>query len=267
VIFPDIPSWNGMWAWLADRLILCPSRHRIPCESERRWIDWEGGRFETWVQRTIVGREIELLVLKFSGTGGRAERSTNHPADCWSDLATEVWTVNPPGYGGSPGRASLAYTTAIAEAAWKAVDEVADGRPVLVTGNSLGSLPALYLAAHSPVAGLLLRNPVPLREVILARYGRLASMIARQVPSQLCPIRNAAQADAPAVIVTSGKDRMVPPSLQQKVISKYAGAAQVLRLVDADHADPPSDDELQEYVKLLNWLRKRVVENSAHNRR
>jgi pimeloyl-ACP methyl ester carboxylesterase len=206
---------------------------------------------------------VGLLVLKFPGTGGRAERSSSHPADCWSDLATEVWTVNPPGYGGSPGRASLGYTSAVAEAAWTAVHEAAAGRPVLVAGNSLGSLSAMYLAAHTRVAGLLLRNPVPLRDVILARHGRLASVIARQVPNHLCPIRNAAQAAAPAVIVSSGRDRVVPPTLQQKVISRYAGEARVLRLADADHADPPRDDEFEEYLKLLGWLRERIVARSA----
>jgi pimeloyl-ACP methyl ester carboxylesterase len=153
----------------------------------------------------------------------------------------------------------MAQKMAVAAAAWTAIRKAAAERPVVVTGNSLGSLSAVYLAAHFPVAGLLIRNPVPLRELILARYGWPASIIARQVPAKLCPVRNAALADAPAVFVSSGKDRVVPPALQQKVISKYAGEAQVLRLADADHADPPRNDELQEYAKLLTWLRQRVV--------
>lgn len=255
-----------MWSRFADRLILRPSRHPIDCESQRRWVDWAGGRFEAWIHPSP--READLLVLKFPGTGGRAERSSTHPADCWDDVAAEVWTVNPPGYGGSPGRASMAHKMAVAEAAWNAVQQAADGRPVVVTGNSLGSLPAIYLAARHPLAGLLLRNPVPLRELIRSRYGPRslwlgAALIARQVPQQLCPIRNAAQAAAPAVIVSSSKDRVVPPQLQQRVISQYGGEARVVHLREADHADPPSEDELPQYVQELDWLRQRVLASQS----
>jgi pimeloyl-ACP methyl ester carboxylesterase len=248
-----------MWAWLADRLVFCPSRDPIACESERRWIDWERGRFEAWVQRTNRGRDVDLLVLKFPGTGGRAERSSTHPADCWDDLGAEVWTVNPPGYGGSPGRPSMRTMAAVAEAAWQAVSQAARGCPIVVTGNSLGTLSALYLAAHVPIAGLLIRNPVPLRDLILHRHGKLASIIARRVPSQMCPIRNAAQATAPAVIVTSGKDRVVPPKVQQLVIGQYAGPHRIITLPQADHADPPDDEEFLEYAQQLAWLRQRAI--------
>jgi pimeloyl-ACP methyl ester carboxylesterase len=148
---------------------------------------------------------------------------------------------------------------AVAEAAWQAVGQSARGCPIVVTGNSLGTLSALYLAAHFPVAGLLMRNPVPLRDLILARHGRLASMIARQVPGQMCPIRNAARATAPAVIVSSGKDRVVPPPLQQRVIGQYAGEHRLVRLPHADHADPPNDDELQEYAQKLAWLLRQAI--------
>ncbi len=257
-----------MLARLADRLILRPTREEIPCESERRWIDWEGGRFEAWVQRTTDQRDLDLLVLKFPGTGGRAERSTSHPGDCWNDLAAEVWTVNPPGYGGSPGRASLTNKAAVAESALKTVQRAADGRPIVVTGNSLGCVSAMYLAARHSLDGLLLRNPVPLRDVIVTRFGPVsfwvgAALIARQVPNHLCTIQNASRAEAPAVIVSSGSDRIVPPALQQKIISEYRGECRILKLAEADHADLPSESEQEEYERMLLWLREQALGKQA----
>jgi hypothetical protein len=248
-----------MWSWLADRLILCPTRDRIATEARRRWIEWDRGRCEAWVHGADGDRPPDLVVLKFPGTAGRAERSTSHPADCWSDLSAEVWTVNPPGYGGSPGRASLRNSVLVARAAWNAATQAAHGGPVLVTGNSLGTLSALYLAAHVAVGGLLIRNPVPLRELILSRHGRLASGIVRQVPAELCPIRNAARSRAPAVFVSCGQDRVVPPVLQHQVIRAYAGPHRVVRLADADHADPPGDWEQREYIRQLAWLREQFT--------
>ncbi|MFG0260963.1 MAG: hypothetical protein ACF788_01030, partial [Novipirellula sp. JB048] len=37
----------------------------------------------------------ELLLLKFPGTAGRAERSSLFPADLMPDVRTHVWTWNP----------------------------------------------------------------------------------------------------------------------------------------------------------------------------
>ena len=247
-----------MLKWLTDRIVLRPTRHEIACQSERRWITWSGGQFEAWVQRTGQGRP-DLYVLKFPGTGGRAERSTSHPADCWDDLSIEIWTINPPGYGGSPGRASLRSKAAVAEAAWASISDAAEDRPVIVTGNSLGTIPATFLASRFPLGGLILRNPVPLRHVIRSRYGRLSSIIAWQVPNQLCALTNAGKSQAPAVIVSCGKDRIVPSHLQTQFISRYAGDSRVLLLTDADHSDPPDDQEMAEYETLLQWLRHQVL--------
>ena len=253
----------SIFSWLADRLILRPTRDHIACKSELRWIDWHSGRFEARVHRSQPEKELDLLVLKFPGTGGRAERSNDHPADCWADLAMEVWAINPPGYGSSPGRASMRHKTAIAEAAWNAVQQVAYGRPVLVTGNSLGSMSALYLAANFPVAGVLIRNPVPLKELILAQHGRMARIITRHIPAQLCPIQNAASAEAPAVFLSSSKDQVVPPNFHTQVIEAYDGDCSVLRLADADHADLLTEDEIPKYLQLLAWLRDQLLGASS----
>ncbi len=253
--------------WLTDRLILCPTRHPIDANGKTpRCVRWGGGQLEIWTQR--VGCEpsavAELYVLKFPGTAGRAERSTVHPADAWPGLAVELWTVNPPGYGGSSGTASLHHTAAVADAALEQLRAQAAGRPIAITGSSLGCVSALYLAARHAVAGSILRNPPPLREVMLARFGWWplkpgVQLLARQVPPELCAIRNAAAATAPAIFITARQDRVVPPSCQQQIADAYAGPKQTLYLAQADHHTPMSDEETEQYRQRLDWLRQQMM--------
>jgi pimeloyl-ACP methyl ester carboxylesterase len=140
----------------------------------------------------------------------------------------------------------------------------AAGRPIVITGSSLGCVSALYLAARHALAGLILRNPPPLREVMLARFGWWpltpgVQLLARQVPPELCAIRNAAAATAPAVFITARQDRVVPPSCQQHIADAYAGPKQVLYLAQADHHTPMSDEEMEQYGQRLDWLRQQMM--------
>ena len=259
-----------MFSRLADLFLLQPTRHAIdPQEKSRRRIDFAGGHLEVWAHvRTDTERQPDIFILKLPGMGGRAERSSEHPAEVWQDAHTEVWALNPPGYGGSSGRASVQHLASAALAAFDEMQRIAHGRPVLVTGNSLGAAVALHVAVERRVAGLILRNPPPLREVILERFGWWnlwlgASLIARQVPNDLDGISNAAKAQAPAVFVHSARDRVVPPHLQQRIIESYAGQKRVLLLADAGHADPIEEHRRDEYFELLHWLRDQAHAQTA----
>lgn len=260
-----------MLSRLADKLILQPSNHSIEAPHKlRELVEFSGGHLEIWRETNqpllpihAVDRiHPELFVLKFPGTGGRAERGTPHPAEVWDDLHAEVWTVNPPGYGGSSGPATIKSFPAMAEAAFEHVRRVADGRAVVVIGNSLGNLPALYVSATYQVDALLLRNPPPLHELIIGKHGwwnfGLARFIAQQVPAELCTIRNASETNSPALFVMSGKDRMVPPQFQQRVIDAHAGENRVFLLPDADHASPITEVEAPAYLGQLTWLRSHL---------
>ncbi|MBP86231.1 MAG: hypothetical protein CMJ64_05875 [Planctomycetaceae bacterium] len=248
---------------LADKVILQPTTHPIPTDGKaRRTISFPEGTFEVWIQRTggeLLG-EPHLFVLKFPGTGGRAERMSEHPAEVWPDLAAEVWTVNPPGYGTSGGRASLQFTAAVADAVYGDLKKHAEGKPVVVTGNSLGCVAALYLAGNRDLHGLLLRNPPPLRQLIIGHHGwwnfGLSSFIAQQVPDELCSITHAKHTRAPALFITSERDRTIPPRYQRQIIDAYAGEHQAMLLRDADHATPIDESQLEEYLKHLSWLRE-----------
>ena len=256
---------------LADKLILQPSRHPIPApHKQKRTIAFGAGNLDVWVEHgDAANEEHELFVLKMPGAGGRAERASEHPADVWQHWSTQVWTLNPPGYGGSDGRASVQTLAAACAAVMKHLLRVADGRPIVLAGNSLGTAGALHLAARFPVDGLILRNPPPLRQLIVGRFGWWnfglgAGLIARQVPSELDSIENARRVEAPAVVMVSQKDSVVPTVYQEKVLDAYGGEQRRVLLKDADHACPPSPDEAAQYVHALGWLADQILLREPH---
>ena len=252
---------------IADRLIMKPSRHRLSTlGKQRETFPFRKGHLEVWTQRvgTIDPDEVDVFVLKLHGTAGRAERSTYHPMDYWTDLRAELWSMNPPGYGGSSGSASVRTLAAAAQTTYLEMARRADGRPIIVIGNSLGTVPALYLAANFPVSGMVLRNPPPLRQLIVGRYGWWnfwigAMLIAQKVPRDICSIRNASQLNCPAVFLSSCRDEIVPASYQEKIFRAYNGPYRLLRLENADHASSLTLNEQREYSRHLEWLRDEAI--------
>jgi pimeloyl-ACP methyl ester carboxylesterase len=248
---------------MTDRVILGPTRHPMPAEGRsRRVLQLPGiGPLEIWINQ--VGPDAQgkpdLFILKFPGTASRAEDPTDVFARWWPDLRIEIWAVNPPGYGGSGGRASLRHIPAMSHSALQALVSAAGGVPVVVVGESLGCVSALHLSARNSVDALLLRDPPPLRETIRSRHrtgllGRAAALLADQVPGELDVIENAARSDAPAVMLLSQRDRVVPFELQCRVVDAYRGLSQHLVLPEADHGDPPSPSEYGEFKDLTGWL-------------
>lgn len=131
-------------------------------------------------------------------------------------------------------------------------------------GNSLGTAVALAVAArYRDMAALILRNPPPLRQLIVGRHAWYsfwvgAWLIASRVPRSLDSIGNARGSDVPALFVTSGQDRVVPPPYQELVYEAYAGPKRQLTLPQADHHDFPSEDDIPHYRRHLDWLAQRA---------
>jgi pimeloyl-ACP methyl ester carboxylesterase len=254
-------------SWLTDRIILEPSRREIAVPHKRRVLLSHGdGHIEAWVHRTGLDagtRDPDLYVLKFPGTASRAEDSTDMVDNCWPDLSVEVWAVNPPGYGGSTGTASLHHIPSMASHALGELRLHTSGRPLVVAGGSLGCVSALYLAARHDVDGVLAQNPPALREVIQAQSGWwhfawMRAVIARQIPETLDSIRNAAETRVPAVFLVARQDRIVPAMCQQQIIDAYAGPKRVLYRSEADHDTPLHEGDVQQLRELAAWLNQAI---------
>jgi pimeloyl-ACP methyl ester carboxylesterase len=126
-------------------------------------------------------------------------------------------------------------------------------------GTSIGATAALHVAAQRPIAGLILHNPVPLRQIILRQFGwwnlwLLAGPVALQMPRDLDSIANASASRAPAIFLLAERDEIVAPRFQQLVVQAYAGEKRAIELRGAYHNDPVEGTALADLNDALGWL-------------
>jgi pimeloyl-ACP methyl ester carboxylesterase len=262
-IFALLMTFGGC----ADRLILFPSTQPIPLRDVTRVEVRRPGApiFEVWTARSqgvttsAGGGEPGAYCLEFVGNASRGEQMAAYTAYEWGDRPVEVWGVNYPGYGGSPGPARLVKIPPAALAAYDELAVRAGGKPIFLIGQSLGSAAALYVAANRPCAGVILTNPPPLRNMILSRFGWwnlwvLAGPVAMAVPGELDSIDNARRSTAPAIFILAGSDSVVPPKYQAKVFDAYAGEKRAIRVPGADHNDPLDGADARAFEAALDWM-------------
>lgn len=245
-----------------DSLVLSPNHEAIdPGTATRRVVHVNGRAVECWVARSPGARRDgpRAFVMLFPGKGDRADRWTAAVARSWGDLPVEMWGLNYPGSGGSDGPVRLRLVVPDAQAVFDAMHKTAPGRPVFLYAGSFGTAVALGLAARRPVAGLILQNPVPLRQLIMGRYGwwnlwLLASPVAASIPPDLDSIANAHRVTAPAVFLLADRDEVIPPRYHQMVVDAYAGPKRVIPLPGARHNDPLTREAAEALARDRTWL-------------
>ncbi len=252
---------------LPDRLILFPTTARIGAAgATRKAVPFAGGELEIWQAASRLARKTgraDAYVLRFYGNADRAEHWVAAEAEMWNHRAIEVWGVNYPGFGGSTGPARLATLGPAALTAFDALQQVAGDRPIILFGASLGTTVALDIAAQRRVAGLILQNPPPLRQMILRQFGwwnlwLLAGPCAQKIPRELDSIANASATQAPAIFLLAGDDEVVAPRFQALVVDAYGGDKRVIPLPDAGHNSPIDDASLTKLHEALDWLLSRA---------
>lgn len=261
----DHPTSMSLAARILDRMVLKPTRDPLDPESRvRRVVETPAGAVEVWIyQQVVPSPRGHALAIKFPGAAGRAERGGPHPFECWPGIEADIWVVNPPGYGGSSGLATLESIPVATQAIWEdACKRCGSSKPIVI-GNSFGCTAALFLAAHFDVRGILLRNPVPLSQLILARHswwngGWLARWMIKAIPPELDAVSNATRCRAPALFFQSAADKLIPPRYQNLIIEAYAGPKRVFAAHGLDHHDPLPDKLREDYLAALAWLGDQV---------
>ena len=274
---------------LPDHLILFPTRAPINAGGAvRRTIPFENGDLEIWTAQSQSARQqgrADVFILRFYGNADRADRWPAMEADMWKDRAVEIWGMNYPGFGGSTGPARLARIGPAAVAAFDELMRHAANKsavesavpsgptpssalrtahataPIVLFGTSIGATAALHVAASRPteIAGLILQNPPPLREMILRQFGwwnlwLLAGPVALQIPRDLDCIANARASRTPAIFLLAERDEIVAPRFQRLVVQAYAGERRVIELRGAHHNDPVEGAALADLSHALDWL-------------
>ncbi|MGH7984279.1 MAG: alpha/beta hydrolase, partial [Candidatus Udaeobacter sp.] len=259
---------------LPDHLILFPTRAPIDAGGAvRKAVPFQNGELEIWTaqsRRAQQQGDPDVFILRFYGNADRADRWAAAEAETWNDRAVEIWGMNYPGFGGSTGPARLSKIGPAALAAFDELKRQAKDRPIVSYGASIGATAALHVAASRPagIAGLILHNPPPLREMILRRFGwwnlwLLAGPVALQVPRDLDSIQNARAIRAPAIFLLAEKDEIVPPRYHELVLNAYAGEKRVIRLPGAYHNDPIEGVALADLNDALGWLLRKADSSRA----
>lgn len=250
---------------LPDHLILFPTAAPIDASGAvRKLFPFQNGQLEVWTAKSQPAQEkggADIYLLRFYGNADRADRWVAVEAEEWKDRAVEVWGMNYPGFGGSTGPARLARIGPAAIAAFDELKRGAGDRPIVPFGASIGATAALHVAASRPgeIAGLILHNPVPLREMILRRFGwwnlwLLAGPVALQIPQDLDSVANAKAIHAPAIFVLAERDEVVPSRYHRLVVDAYAGEKRMIPLPGAYHNDPIEGTAAADFSKALDWL-------------
>ena len=248
---------------LPDHLVLFPTRAPIDAGSaSRKTIPFQNGELEVWTAKSHRAQQqgrADIFILRFYGNADRADRWAAEETDMWSDRAVEIWGMNYPGFGGSTGPARLSRIGPAALATFDELKRHADDRPIVAFGTSIGATAALHVTAQRAVAGLILHNPVPLRQIILLRFGwwnlwLLAGPVALQIPRDLDSIANAKAIRAPAIFLLAERDEVVPPRYHRLVVNAYAGEKRVIQLPGAYHNDPIESTALANLNNGLDWL-------------
>jgi pimeloyl-ACP methyl ester carboxylesterase len=254
---------------LPDHLILFPTRAPIDAGGAvRKMVAVEDGELEIWTAQSQSARQqgrADVFILRFYGNADRADRWPAMEAEMWKNRAVEIWGMNYPGFGGSTGPARLARIGPAAVAGFDELRRHAANKsavaPIVLFGTSIGATAALHVAASRPteIAGLILQNPPPLREMILRQFGwwnlwLLAGPVALQIPRDLDSIANARVSRAPAIFLLAERDEIVAPRFQRLVVEAYAGEKRIIELRGARHNDPVEGAALADLNDALGWL-------------
>jgi hypothetical protein len=247
-------------AGLRDKMVLHPDTRPLHAEGaqEITFKRSDGGTTSGFIAFSpgCADNTPEAFVLDFCGNGTRAEMVAAAIAWRWQNRPVEAITVNYPGYGTGTGPADMDTMPAMALDAFDSVAHLAAGKPIIVTGHSLGCTAALYVGANRPVAGLVLENPPPLKQLIIGRFGWWnlwlgAIPVAYQIPHQLDTIANARNCHAPAVLISAIHDDYIPPKYHHMVFDVYAGPHFSVPL-NGGHNTPPT--LAPNFQPALDWL-------------
>jgi alpha-beta hydrolase superfamily lysophospholipase len=257
---------------LPDHLILFPTKAPINAGGAvRKTIPFQNGELEVWTAKSRRAQKegrADIFILRFYGNADRADRWAALEAEMWNDRAVEIWGMNYPGFGGSTGPVRLSRIGPAALAAFDELKQYAAERPIVPFGTSIGATAALHVGANRPVAGLILHNPPPLREMILRQFGwwnvwLIAGPIALQIPRDLNSIENAKAMHAPAIFLLAEKDEVVAPRFHRLVVNAYAGKKRVIELHGAYHNDPIEGSALEDLNHALDWLLTKTTSGQA----
>ena len=152
-----------------------------------------------------------------------------------SSLKVHVLAVEYPGYGCYPGPTTAEGILEDAVSVWDFLTKNIGlkASDIIIFGRSLGSGPAIELAAHvHPAALILMTAYLSIREVVASIAGRLASYL---VHERFRNIDNIRDVRCPTFLIHGLMDSLIPPTHSQQLHQACGGPASLLLSNDMDH--------------------------------
>lgn len=145
-----------------------------------------------------------------------------------------------PGYGGSAGAPGVAAFYAAAEAACLHARVLAHrfGLPLCVGGVSIGTFPAVHLAAAGKADRLLLEAP-PTTMADAAGHGFWWAPVSWLLRHRFDSLAVASQVRCPVLVLHGDADTIVPIALGERLCAGFAGPKEFVRVPGAGHNDLP----------------------------
>ena len=195
------------------------------------------------ILRRNASGEPSPLILFFYGNADNASRTMRamHTLDVWPYFMNHNFlVVDYPGYGpGGRGRRDRPSARSIYEMALAAFDHAVTlpgVSQVIVGGYSIGTGPAVYVAAHREVGGLFLLAPFAngfdlYNSVLPIFHGPLRRLVRNPFPSD----QFAATINIPALLVASRHDEVIPFASPERLNRAFAGETTFVILYDVRH--------------------------------
>ena len=191
----------------------------------------DGAQLAGWLVRHSAS--ASPLLIYFGGNAEEVSWIVSQRFAGWSVLA-----INYRGYGdseGEPGEAVL-FRDALDIYDYAVSRNDVDRSRIAIMGRSLGSGVAVHLAAHRPVAGVLLAAPFDSLEKVAARiypFLPVRWMLRHRFDSSaLAPALK-----VPALFIVAERDSIIHPDHARRLHELWGGAKQWVELRGADHND------------------------------
>jgi len=195
----------------------------------------DGTRFRL---ATAIPREPAAVLLFFVGNGENLHSGVLRAEDL-ARYGVAVLVPEYPGYGETPGRASVESLLEVADAAAVHAQRTADqlGVDLVVGGSSLGTFLAVHVAAQGIGRRLLLQAPpTSLAEVGQARFPFLP--VGWLLRHRFDSASLAPEVRCPSLVVHGERDTTVPPEYGRRLSELFGGPSEFLLMPGHGHNHP-----------------------------
>jgi Hydrolases of the alpha/beta superfamily len=199
---------------------------------EEKWTDFGKEKIHSLLFKAPASRGV---IIYFHGNAGSLENWGEVAERLCRELHWDVWMFDYPGYGKSSGKiTSQEQLLKLAQAIYDDVKKEYPTQDIVVFGRSIGSGPAVHLAANNPVKKLILETPyLSLKAIAGEAYPYVPiALLKYQMPSN----EWIQKVQAPIMILHGTNDEVIP--IHHAVdLSKIAKGAKFVQFEGGYHND------------------------------